>query len=312
MKFSLEKEYCRVIQELTRTGIIAILPGSGKSGVIGIDSNVYPVPGFKQIQKLFARNEELLKMKIRQGFTRLQMTPIAMPVRKFVGLTKALLIKKASEGKIILAKKNHSDPDVPVKVNTVDPVWIWKKVSKHLYSSGTVYFPEKFILKGHKGFIKKAVILDSSFCAFPGWSAGLVEPMVFIPRKGRGKTKRGRKQIEAGSAPQEYLKMLNLPAYNGETGWTLEDFLTYFMCRLEGTCQISSARSDDNALWLIGSYIPRTGIKFLKDIVPEAVWGRGRLYISTHRSANKFKSWGTRTIVRIGSAEKRTCPGAQL
>ena len=65
---------------------------------------------------------------------------------------------------------------------------------------------------------------------------------------------------------RDYLQTLSASAYEGETGWTLEDFLAHFITRLETTNQVSHDRYDSNALWLLSSYMPNSMPKAL--IVP--------------------------------------------
>ncbi|HUW21314.1 MAG TPA: hypothetical protein VMW41_01465 [Candidatus Bathyarchaeia archaeon] len=77
--FPLEKEYARAISALNRTRILTLLPRSENLGVIGIDGKEYSVPTQEQLQEVFTRNKELVDRKMRQGFTQLQLTPIAMP-----------------------------------------------------------------------------------------------------------------------------------------------------------------------------------------------------------------------------------------
>ena len=78
--------------------------------------------------------------------------------------------------------------------------------------------------------------------------------------------------MEAGSSPREYLRTLSTPTYQGETGWTPEDFLTHFITQLETTNQVSHDRCDDNALWLLGSYMPDS-VPYA-ELVPTGYWAR--------------------------------------
>lgn len=101
---NLEKEYARAITALKRTGILTILPRSKKLGVIGIDGKKYPAPNQEQLKKVFTRNKELVDRKMRQGFTRLLLTPIAMPRPQLIDLAKTVLLKHSAAGKIIQTK----------------------------------------------------------------------------------------------------------------------------------------------------------------------------------------------------------------
>ncbi|TAL57542.1 MAG: hypothetical protein EPN86_01870 [Nanoarchaeota archaeon] len=307
-KSKLEKEYSCVIAALSRVGILTILPRSGKPGVTGIDGKEYPAPTKEQVKKAFARNKGLVARKMRQGFTRLQLTPIAMPVPKLIELLKKAVLKHSAEGKINRTKQKPAEADVPAQVNKEEQVWIWEKVCKALDTSKIVYFPKAYDASGHKGLTKKETILTKRLCAVPGWSIGLIEPIPVMPKQGKGKTRGGRKQLEANSNPHEYLRTLSTPAYEGETGWTPEDFLIQFITQLEMTNQVSHDRHDSNALWLLGAYIPdlmpKSGNKRYKmQLVPVGYWssdtGR-KMYFSAHRTGNRFRICVARTMVRLG------------
>ena len=98
---NLEKEYARTITALNRTGILTLLPRSENLGVIGIDGKEYPVPTQDQLQEAFTRIKELVDRKLRQGFTQLQLTPIAMPASQFIDRVKTVVLKHPAVGKII-------------------------------------------------------------------------------------------------------------------------------------------------------------------------------------------------------------------
>ena len=253
--FPLEMEYARTITALNRTGILTLLPRSENLGVIGIDGKEYPVPTQEQLQEVFTRNKELVDRKMRQGFTQLQLTPIAMPTSQLIDRVKTALIKHATAGKIFQTKQNSTDADIPVRVNTGEPIWIWNMVRQAVGTLNLVYFPQAYT-DHHQGLTKEEVMQGARLCAVPGWSVGLIEPIPIMPQQGQGKVIGGRKQLEAYSTPHDYLRTLSTSTYQGETGWTPEDFLTHFITQLETTNQVSHDRYDSNALWLLGLYMP--------------------------------------------------------
>ncbi len=299
--FPLGKEYARSIAVLGRAGILTLLPRSEKLGVAGIGGKEYPVPTREQLRKVFARNKELVRRKMRQGFTRLQLTPLAMPISKLIDRAKNAILEHAAAGKIIRTKQKPAGADIPICVNTDEPVWIWERVRKAVDTPKLVYFPQAYAERNHQGLTKEEVMQKTRLCAVPGWSVGLIEPMPVMPQQGQGKVMGGRKQLEGYSTPHEYLRALSAPAYQGETGWTLEDFLTHFITQLETTGQVSHDRYDSNALWLLGSYVPNLGGNRMKRLVPVGYWARRRLYLSVHRSANRLRGCVARSTVRLGT-----------
>jgi len=298
----IEKEYARTIAALNRTGVITFLPRSGNLGVISIDGEEYPVPTREQLQEIFTDNEELVDRKMRQGFTRLQLTPIAMPASQLIDRVRTAVLEHAAAGKIIRTKLNLTDTDIPARVNTVDPIWIWDRVRRALDVTDLVYFPQAYSDPDHRGLTKEEVMQNNRLCAVPGWSVGLIEPIPVMPRQGQGKVIGGRKQLEEYSTPRDYLQTLSTPPYQGETGWTLEDFLTYFLTRLETTNQVCHDRHDGNALWLLGAYMPSSMPN--AKLVPVGYWDSdaGRLLrLTAHRTGNRLRTWVARSMVRLGT-----------
>ena len=297
--FPLEKEYARTITALNRTGI---LPRSGNLGVIGIDGKEHPVPTQEQLQEVFTRNKELVDRKVRQGFTQLQLTPIAVPTSQLIDRVETAVLKHAAAGKIIQTKRNSTDADIPIRVNTGEPIWMWDRVRQAVDTPNVVYFPRAYTDRNHQGLTKEEVMRKTRLCAVPGWSVGLIEPIPIMPQQGQGRVIGGRKQLEAYSTPRDYLRTLSTPTYQGETGWTPEDFLTHFITQLETTNQVSHDRYDSNALWLLGSYMPNS--MPTSHLVPVGYWSRDagrKMYLSAHRTGNRLRGWVARSMVRLGT-----------
>jgi hypothetical protein len=299
--FSIESEYARCVTTLNHTGILTLLPKSESIGVIGIDGKEYPIPTLEQVVELFAHNEELVSRKTPQGFDRLELTPMAMPTLLLIDRMKAAILKQAAGGKIYQTRRSPSDPSIPVRVNTEKTVWIWDTLRQALDTDELVYFPQEYS-SNHRGQTKLEVINNGHICAVSGWSVGLTESLPIMPGQGQGKTLEGRRQLEIGSSPRDYLRTLQTQAYQGETGKTLEDFITEFLSRLETTSEVSNDRYDDNALWLLGQYVKY--VEHIKsDLVPTGWWHRdfGRARLDAHRPGNRLctRSWGGSSTVRL-------------
>ena len=287
---------------MNQTGIITFLPRSKKIGVIGINGEEYPVPTREQLQEIFDRNKELVDRKMRQGFTQLQLTPIAMSVSQLIDRVKTVVLKHAAAGKILQTKENSTDADIPARVNTGGPIWIWDRVRQVLDTPNLLYFPRAYTNRDHQGSKKEQVIRKTRLCAVPGWSVGLIEPISIMSQQGQGEVIGGRKQLEEYCTPREYLQILSTPIYEEETGWTPEDFLTHFVATLETTNQISHDRHDGNALWLLGSYMPNSMPN--AKLVPVGYWDRDagrRLRLTAHRTGNRLRAWVARSMVRLGT-----------
>jgi hypothetical protein len=296
--FPVETEYTRCITELNSTGILTLLPESERRGVIGTDGKEYPVPTLEQVVDLFGQNRDLVERKIPQGFDRLELIPLAMPVPLLIEIMKTAIIRHGTEGKIFQTRRSPSDPSIPVRVNKEKQVWVWETLRKALDTDELVYFPQEYSAN-HRGLTKAEAVNNRRICAVPGWSIGLVESLPVMPGRGEGKTVGGRRQLEIGSSPKEYVRELQDEAYQGETGKTLEDFIMEFLSRLETTHEVSNDIRDNNALWCLGQYMK---IPYA-EVVPAGRWHRdiGRVRLDMHRTGNKrcTKSVGASTTVRL-------------
>ena len=294
--FPVEREYARCVTALNRTGILTFLPKSESIGVTGIDGKEYPTPTQEQVVELFDHNRELIGRKVPQGFDRLELTPMAIPASSLIDRLRTAVLRHAKEGTIYQTRRSPSDPLTPVRVNTEKTVWIWDTLRQALDTDELAYFPQEYS-SNHRGQTKLEAVNDGRICAVPGWSVGLVESLPIMPQQGRGKTLGGRRQLETGSSPRDYLRALQTQAYRGETGKTLEDFITRFLTHLETTDEVSNDLDDDNALWFLGQYVK---VKY-GDLVPTGRWFRvvGRARLDMHRTGNRLGSWGGSSTVRL-------------
>jgi hypothetical protein len=296
----IRSEYARCIRSIQATGVLGPLKGTVSPGVVGVDGKEYPAPTIDQLLDLLESNEALVERKGAQGFTHLLLTPVAMPVPRLIDRVNGYVRERSDSGPMFRTKAHPDDPDLPVVPSKKEPVWVWQRVLAAMDTPETIYFPTSYDPDRHGGMTKEEVLHDPRHCAVSGWSVGLVEPVPIMPRRGEGKVIGGRGQLEAGHSPTEYLELLGTAPYEGETGWTIEDLLTHFITRLEGTGEVSHDRSDGNALFMLGMYMPRVMPRAL--LVPTGNWAseRGRrLYVGAHRTNNHFQTCVGRTVVRL-------------
>ncbi|MDP2792027.1 MAG: hypothetical protein Q8O15_09770 [Rectinemataceae bacterium] len=296
----LESDYARRVSALTRTGIIETLPGLGRPGVIGIDGAEYSLPALDQVLSLFATNADFLRGKVSQGFDRLELVPMAAPASRLMSRMQDAIVAHGAEGKIFRTGQTASGPSIPVRVNKEKIVWIWETLREAFTANELVYFPKRYVPIDHGGKTKLEALHDPRICAVPGWSIALTESASIMPAQGQGASIGGRKQIETGLSPNEYLRLLKEPGYEGETGKTLEDFITGFTTRLDECDEVSNDVDDNNAAWCLAHYLKIS----YADLVPTGRWHRsvGRVRLDMHRSNNKrcTKSFGAPTVVRLG------------
>jgi len=275
---------------LNRAGILSVLSKSKGIGVIGIDGKEYPIPTREEVVKLFDHNRELVSRKFSQGFDRMELTPLAMPLLYLIDLLKAAIFKYVAEGKINQTRNSDSDSLISVRVNKEKQVWVWDPLRHAIDTGEIIYFPQEYT-SNHRGQTKSEIINNGCICAISGWSVGLVESLSVMSQQGQGQTLAGRRQLEVGQSPREYLQILQSDVYQGETGKTIEDFITKFLTHLTTNHEVSNDVRDNNALWCLGQYLKVT----YAELVPTGRWIRevGRVRLDMHRTGNKIctRSW---------------------
>lgn len=291
--FPVKREYERCAKLLQQSGILNLLDGNQKY-----------LPSLEQVCSLLYSHRELVTIKAAQGFNKLLLTPLAIPIPALAGLLETQLSLKAHSGNIYRSKLDPKSPGVPVKISAGKKIWFWDTLRQAIDGNQLIYFPRHY---GDQpwGWSKTEVISHPGICAFRGWSIGLIEEGPFTARQDKAKTLAGRKQLETGLSPREYMDLLQQQPYCQETGFTLEDFFIRFLTRLLKQDEISYDRYDHNSLWLLGHYIPYlSSVK--SGLVPTGWWHRvyGRLRLDAHRPGNRqcTSSWGTSTVVRLPAA----------
>lgn len=292
---SLAEEYAKRMQTLQKLGIISILPTERKLGVRGLDGKEYPVPSLQQVTELFEGNRALVERKKEQGFSRLQLVPLAQSLEQLKSRAEVVIRQHAKEQRILQAKRDPNSSDTPVRVNQETPVYMWDRYLSADKDDGLIYFPQSFT-PNHGGMTKTEVMQSTAICAVPGWSVALIEDSPFLPQQGKGIVKGGRKQLENNLTPNQYLQMLSSKGqYEGETGFTPHDLLIAFLTRLEETNHVSYDWDDSSGAWLIGSYFPQEGG------VPRGYWNRDveELYLSRNDPGYQYENWGSPSTVRL-------------
>lgn len=286
-------QYQQAIAALHIAGILACLEGGKLDG--------FSLPAQEQVQDLVDRNSKLVEVKMQQGFTRLQMTPLCLPVLQLEEAARALLKALAQQGRLRKAQADPDAPDMQLMVNRKDPVWMWERLKPLMDTPAVVYFPRVYAQANHGGLSKADALHDPRYCAFPGWSVGLVDPGPRLPQPGQGVLRHGRQQLETFRTPREYLQIMQSPPYRGETGWTLEDFLVFFITRLVHENQVSFNRQEGSSAWLLGAYVP--DLPKTPNLVLTGYWSGAlghKLYLSSHRTGNHFAHCGAPSMVRLG------------
>jgi hypothetical protein len=213
-------------------------------------------------------NEELILEKANQGFTKLLLVPFAYSLDDLINACEEAIRKHNNEKKLLATKNEATEPDKSLVVGEMGALLKQGFYTRSDIEGKIVYFPREFS-KNHKGKTKLELLRDDDDPA-NAWPIWLLEDMPNIPKQGEGKIIGGRRQLEAGKSPDEYLKILQTePEYEGESGLTPEVELMLFLTYLEETNQvINDYEGNGSTSCQIGAYFKSA------DFVPHSLWFR--------------------------------------
>lgn len=267
---------------------------NGEAG-IDIDGVEYPMPSLRTIERLLREREPALNEKVNQGFTKLLLVPFAMKTNSLVYVYGEALKWQISHGGLKAPKENPDEPDVFYGLNTRLPVVANRVVA----SATTVYYPRQFNPANHRGQTKAEVLADLNAGGTPGWQVILVEQFPNIPRANYGQVVGGRKQLEAGRTPEDYLAVLGRDVYIDEVGLTPEDWLSLAITNVTTNGAITEdILGKGAAAQLLGAYYMETQPS---GSVPSAYWYRTDhlARLDTAETDISLPDCGTRSAVRL-------------
>ena len=305
--YHLREQYTSQVALLEQVGIL-------KDGAItGIDGKNYPIPTLEQIAvRLFERREEL-KIKHDQGFTKLLLVPFGMSLDALMETLKQFLLEYRE-----IYPDFYLHPDGPLFVNNREEYYQEADMGD---SPKLIYFFKSFVEDQHQGKTKMQILEEqapnSDFTT--GWRVHLLQAssdntLGFrgIPIEGQGKIQGKvipRLDLVAGKTPAEYLSLLQSSKddegspYHGETGLTLEDWISTFMTHLTETGQPLDYTKENTETCLIGSFfsLSRMFNNSLMMYVPRAAWHQlfHRVSLGQYSSDGNIWNFGIRTSVII-------------
>ena len=260
----LKTQYETQAKALDQAGVLEILPNKEEIGVLGIDGKEYPIPTQEAIKQLIRQNPEKYQAKIEQGFNRILMVPLAMPLDRQIEILKQNILKHHQEGKLLAAKAKPTDPDEPLDLDANQPVWVWDEWRGSDVSGKAMYFPKSFDQNNHQGKTKQELLNEqnNNQSPMPGWQVLLLEESLNIPAEGKGQTIGNRCQLEANKTPNEYLQLLQKDTqYAHEQGLTNDAWIIQAITRLEQTNEvIDDWQGKGKICYLIGSFNPASAL----------------------------------------------------
>ena len=239
----------------------------GAPGIWGIDGRFHPLPSFEIVQPLIAA--PWCQQKVEQGFARLLLVPFGLPLARLTEAWREGLLRHAD----LLREHGGLDRGMPL--------WVWNGYEREALA----YFPERFE-QDHGGRTKWEILSSDSWAA---WQVLLIEESSpEVPPLGEGRVVGGRRQLERGGTPRQYLEALP----EGEIGWTPEVHIMAFLDALERKGTVLDL---ETITFLIGSYCSAAGQ------VPDAYWNwRQRQACLDARTPDIGHPYdGARTAVRI-------------
>ena len=242
-------------------------------GLLDISGRERPLPTPEAIAKELRQHKEIYEGKMNQGFRSIEFTPFGSPLGKLEVLVRKLLLKLHNEKRLLGTDyDDQSNPtDVKLGLDTNQPLYVWDQLERADETGALVYYPKQFTKENHGGKTKTELL--ETTVLFPGWQASLVEDTALIPRKNKGTTMGGRRQLEAGLSPNDYLKkLLTDPTYAHESGQTPEDELTRLIRSLlkNGHVIHDYQNTIDSLNYLLAAWVPAS------EGVPSGSWYRLR------------------------------------
>ena len=283
----LKKQYEEEVKILKENKLIQEIPNTGKTGIKNhfpelIEQGFpeyFPLPTIENIKKALKEKKELYREKIKQGFARLQITPVT-PMR--------FLIQAAEDA---LKKR----PDILTKDNgTIEekPIWRWEGLYKYKPGEGQgldeigelVYLPKKLDEDNHGGITKQELLKKTLKTHAQGYIIELKQKDPLIPRQGSNIDIAGRKRIEAGKSPENYLKDMQVEQkkpdskYKGEAFITPDSRIIEFISQIEKGELIGDYQNNkDSACFCLGAYFKSRGY------APRLYWVRDDRLLSLSR-----------------------------
>jgi len=213
------RQYNSQVEILKSSGIIESLP-SGELGIIGIDEKPYPIPTLETIIELMEKKFETLGTKEKQGFTKLLLVPFAMSLDELIEKYVTTVVEHYKNNVVVdedgerIEIEEEDIIDIPQILQDADD-----DVDRR--ENSIYYYPKRYDPKDHGGITKNELI-ENGFV----WDIVLVEEAANIPKENEGQEIGGRKQLEDGKNPQQYLEILNSDQnYSGEKGFTVENWI---------------------------------------------------------------------------------------
>ncbi|MEK7159752.1 MAG: hypothetical protein AAB766_04610 [Patescibacteria group bacterium] len=228
------EEYDAQVRVLHDLRLLEVFPGKDVMGIIGIDGKEYPVPTKADIIAEIKANPEKYEKKMKQGFTKIQLTPFALPLERLTTLLSEKLLDRYNRRALFDVNRDLMELDIR------EPLHVWSGFVDPEAPEGrrgadvtgkSIYHPTSFHQKDHHGQTKDEILKAQAGLPFSGWEVKLIEQNQSVGNVGNVG---GRENFRMGEQPAYYLSLLmSDPQYANEQGLLSEDWLIQILVSLE-------------------------------------------------------------------------------
>jgi len=237
-------------------------PSSAKATARRVE--YFPFPTEAQIRaELMGSKKELYETKMKQGFTRIQITPI-IPLKKQIKALEQVALKH--KDKLFIAKKDKDEETITQELDQNQPVWIWGEGYGANHDADLtgdlIYYPQQFNKENHQGLTKKELLQQSLNTPFPGYIIELKQADPKISRKGTSQPIHNRAQFETNKSSEDSLEDLKTKEeYQGENFTTIDSEIVSAIINLEKNQGILRdwQNQNDAACFVAGTYFKCRG-----------------------------------------------------
>lgn len=242
---NLKEQYKTQVTALVETGVLELMSDGKNVGYLDIKGQEKPLPSYDEIIARMEPQYELIETKFKQGFTQLNLTAQLIPLSFLTDRVRDEILKARNEGRLKDTRGNELD------LNKKFPCYIASEYENADVTGDLVYFVTRYAKEGHGGLTKDELEDDERL--FKGYLISLVED---LPNQGRGKVINGRRQLDVNQSAEQYLELLESdPQYFRESGFTPEQWLTYFMINLKQGRIIDDQEGPGKSNWNLAGYL---------------------------------------------------------
>ncbi len=246
--------------ELRSSGVLDLLP-SGEIGFVDLNGKEQWFPDQVSVECRLNAHPGLLQAKVAQGFSELLIVPFGMALSDLVPRVRQEMNERRTTDWPERTYLEQSGMTVTNRFDEQNPLF-FADIDADV-SGDLLYYPETVDFETPYGAKTKSEILAEGDAA---WMIALVQPgkelKAWSVNGEHGETIGGRRPLPLSRKPSEYLSLLaSEPAYRGESGYTIETYLTMIIRHLAANPEVSQRHAmpdNDFHIQLLGNCYAKT------------------------------------------------------